>query len=76
MRGGDERSGVLFSYVDIEARVPDSHPLRVIRDLTNEALAALAGEFSPLYASYRPAFDPAGEVAARYATASLLLDPF
>jgi hypothetical protein len=41
MRGGDERSGALFSYVGIEARVPKSHPLRVIRELANEALAAL-----------------------------------
>src|SRR5512139_3285042 len=51
MRGGDVRSGALFNYVDIEARVPSSHPLRVIRDLANEALATLAGEFSALYAS-------------------------
>jgi transposase len=59
MGGGDERSGALFSYVDIEARVPKSHPLRVIRDLANEALAALAGEFSALYASTgRPSIPP------------------
>ena len=31
MRGGDERSGSLFSYVDIEARVAKDHPLRSIR---------------------------------------------
>ena len=29
MRGTDQRSGSLFSYVDIEARVPKEHPLRV-----------------------------------------------
>lgn len=29
MRGGDERSGELFSYVDLEARVRKDHPLRV-----------------------------------------------
>ncbi|OKO81957.1 transposase, partial [Bradyrhizobium sp. NAS80.1] len=33
MRGSDERSGSLFSYVDLEARVRVDHPLRVIRDL-------------------------------------------
>ena len=27
MRGGDERSGSLFSYVDLEARVEKGHPL-------------------------------------------------
>ncbi|CAJ0855759.1 hypothetical protein AMST5_04209 [freshwater sediment metagenome] len=59
MRGGDERSGALFSYVDLEARVPKSHPLRVIRALANDALAALAGEFSALYASTgRPSIPP------------------
>ena len=42
MRGGDDQSGALFSYVDMESRVPQSHPLRVIRALTNEALASLA----------------------------------
>ena len=29
MRGGDERSGSLFSYVDLEARVGKDHPLRI-----------------------------------------------
>ena len=51
--------GALFSYVDLEARVPKSHPLRVIRALANDALAALAGEFSALYASSgRPSIPP------------------
>src|ERR1017187_1831628 len=49
MRGGDERSGLLFSYVDLEARVGQTHPLRSIRLIVNEALSALAGEFSALY---------------------------
>ena len=52
MRGTDERSGALFSYVDLEARVPKQHPLRAIRELVNEALAALDGEFSELYTSF------------------------
>ena len=59
MRGVDDRSGALFSYVDIEARVPKSHPLRIIRELANEALSALAGDFSSLYASTgRPSIAP------------------
>ncbi len=59
MRGADERSGALFSYVDLEARVPKPHPLRIIRELANEALAALAGEFSVLYAATgRPSIPP------------------
>jgi hypothetical protein len=36
MRGSDERSGELFSCVDLEDRVPTEHPLRVIRRIVNE----------------------------------------
>jgi len=50
MRGSDQRSGELFSYVDIEARVPSRHPLRVIRSIVNDVLASLDGEFDKLYA--------------------------
>ena len=31
MRGTDARSGELFSYVDLEQRVPAKHPLRLVR---------------------------------------------
>jgi hypothetical protein len=46
MRREDERSGSLFSYVDLEARVGQRHPLRAIRALVNEAQAALVSDFS------------------------------
>jgi transposase len=49
MRGLDGRSGELFSYVDLEDRVPKDHPLRAIRALVNEVLASLDGEFARLY---------------------------
>jgi len=59
MRGGDTRSGSLFSYVDLEARVPRSHPLRAIRLLVNESLAALETAFSALYSPLgRPSIPP------------------
>jgi transposase len=59
MRGGDERSGSLFSYVDLETRVGKDHPLRTIRGVVNEALAGLSGEFSALYSSMgRPSIPP------------------
>ena len=41
MRGSDMRSGELFSYVDLEKRVPEHHPLRLIRRIVNEVLAGL-----------------------------------
>jgi transposase len=49
MRGSDERSGSLFSYVDLDGRVRRDHPLRVIREIANAALADLTGEFAELY---------------------------
>src|ERR1700722_14040218 len=49
MRGGDTRTGKLFSYVDLEARVRRDHPLRSIRAIVNEALAVLEREFAALY---------------------------
>ena len=59
MRGGDERSGSLFSYIDLEGRVGNDHPLRAIRGMVNEALAALSGEFSALYSrGGRPSIPP------------------
>ena len=59
MRGSDERTGALFSYVDMEQRVPVNHPLRAIRSIVNEVLGALDGEFAALYADTgRPSIAP------------------
>jgi len=59
MRGTDEGSGSLFSYVDLEARVPMGHPLRAIREIVNGALAELSADFSALYAPLgRPSIPP------------------
>ena len=49
MRSKDERSGRLFSYVDLEARVPQNHPLRAIRALTDATLAEMSEDFEALY---------------------------
>src|SRR5690242_11715449 len=49
MRGSDARSGSLFSYVDLEQRVPAKHPLRVIKAIVDDALRALDTEFERLY---------------------------
>jgi transposase len=59
MRGSDEVSGSLFSYVDIEDRIPAFHPLRKVRAIVNKALAALDAEFAKLYAADgRPSIAP------------------
>jgi transposase len=59
MRGPDERSGKLFSYVDLEQRVRSDHPLRAIRALTDSALGSLSGDFAVLYSKLgRPSIAP------------------
>ena len=59
MRGEDRTSGALFSFVDIEARIPTKHPLRAMRRLTNAALADLDRAFSSLYEGCgRPSVPP------------------
>jgi transposase len=50
MRGEDARAGALFSYVDLEDRVPAEHPLRAIRVIVNATLAGLSPLFAKLYA--------------------------
>lgn len=59
MRGTDEKSGSLFSYVDLEDRIPAQHPLRKIRQVVNDALAGLDAEFDALYVDFgRPWIAP------------------
>lgn len=59
MRGDDGRSGSLFSYVDLEARVPMGHPLRVIRGIVDDSLRELSGTFSEIYSDQgRPSIPP------------------
>ena len=59
MRGEDQRSGSLFSYVDLEVRVAADHPLRAIRTIVNDALGELSGAFEALYSPLgRPSIPP------------------
>ena len=59
MRGGDERSEGMFSYVRPEQRVPQDHPLRSIREIVDRALEALSPQFAKLYSlTGRPSIPP------------------
>jgi transposase len=59
MRGTDGTTGSLFSYVDLEERIPARHPLRKVREIVNDALASLDAEFDRLYAAEgRPSIAP------------------
>lgn len=59
MRGSDDRTEGLFSYVSCEARVPKDHPLRAIRAICDEALEVLSPAFEGLYSKVgRPSIAP------------------
>src|SRR6056297_2480769 len=59
MRGSDDQNGSLFSYLNLEDRIPARHPLRTIREVVNAALAMLDADFAGLYAGEgRPSIAP------------------
>jgi transposase len=59
MRGEDEISGRLFSYIDLEQRIRPDHPLRAIREIANAALEMLSRDFAMLYSGMgRPSIAP------------------
>ena len=59
MCGSDAVSGSLFSYVDLEDRIPAKHPLRLVREIVNEVLEALDAGFAKMYAALgRPSIPP------------------
>ena len=59
MRGADEQPGSMFSYVSLEERVPQDHPLRAIRRITDRALERLSPRFGTLYVNFgRPSIPP------------------
>lgn len=49
MRGDERVQDGMFSYVSLERRVPQDHPLRAIRKLTDEVLRSMSAEFDALY---------------------------
>ena len=59
MRGADDQTGPLFSYVVPEARVRADHPLRAIRRVTDAVFAELSPQFDALYSAVgRPSIPP------------------
>jgi transposase len=60
MRGNDDQlqSG-MFSYVSLEDRVPEGHPLRGVRKLADAVLAEMSKDFDGMYAQVgRPSIPP------------------
>ena len=59
MRGDEKQQPVMFSYIDLQQRVPAEHRLRAIRQMVDQALADLSLHFEALYASRgRPSIPP------------------
>ena len=59
MRGHDEQTGHMFSYVSPEQRVPADHPLRAIRQMTDRVLTRLSQKFTRMYSTIgRPSIAP------------------
>lgn len=59
MRGTDLQQSAMFSYLSPEQRVPQDHPLRAIRQITNRILQQLSAEFSAMYSEIgRPSIPP------------------
>src|SRR6202795_5397357 len=71
MRGTERLQDGMFSYVSLEQRVPQDHPLRAIRKLTDGLLRSLNSDFDALYAETgRPS------IAPEYLLRALLLQVF
>ncbi len=59
MRGEESPQPQMFSYVDLESRVPKHHPIRKVRRIVDEALAELEPTFDEMYSNKgRPSIPP------------------
>jgi transposase len=59
VRGPDEQTQDMFSYLSPEARVRQDHPLRAIRRLTDDVFTRLSPRFARLYSDMgRPSIPP------------------
>lgn len=59
MRGPDEQTHDMFSYLSPETRVRPNHPLRAIREMTDDVFKRLSPRFARLYSDIgRPSIPP------------------
>lgn len=69
MRGRRAPQATMLAFVDLEERVPQDHPLRTIKSVTDEALERLSPEFDRMYSKVGRASIP----PERLLKASLLI---
>jgi transposase len=59
MRGTQKQQGAFFSYISLEDRVPQTHPLRAIRQEADRVLKSLSSRFASMYSENgRPSIPP------------------
>src|SRR3712207_1200766 len=59
MRGRLNPQRSMLGFIDLEERVPPEHPLRAIKQLADQALAAISDELNDAYAADgRPSIAP------------------
>jgi hypothetical protein len=59
MRGPDDQTSHMFSYLSPEQRVRADHPLRAVRRVTDEVLTTLSPRFAKMYSDIgRPSIPP------------------
>lgn len=59
MRGESNNQGALFSYVDLESRIPAHHPIRKVRQVVDKALMDMEWAVEDMYSRVgRPSIPP------------------
>ena len=59
MRGSDNKQQKIFSYISVEERISDKHPVRFLRIAIDEILSELSTDFDQLYSvGGRPSIPP------------------
>lgn len=59
MRGEISGQTSMFSYVDLESRIPADHPIRLVRQIVDKGLLGLEETFSVMYSNTgRPSIPP------------------
>jgi transposase len=59
MRGDQVIQSNLFSYVDLESRIPEKHQIRRIKKVVDKALSVLSNDFDEMYSHEgRPSIPP------------------
>lgn len=59
MRGKTNTQDALFSYINLEDRIPNDHPIRKVRQIIDSALREIEHEFDNMYATKgRPSIAP------------------